>query len=375
MRKWHEKAKIFIKRKDGRWEGRYIKGRDNFDKAKYGYVYAKNYKDARTKLNEAKANVDIFNSHKSSQYFSDWSELWLEHKSLSVKQSTYVRYKNSLDSHIKPKLGSLKINLINTERLQYFFNEKANSGRLDQSGGLSSKTLSEMLMIIKGIFKFAKSRGEIIQCDVEQIVIKKAYHEMRILSLDEERRLNAVLFYNQDIYKLGILLCLYTGIRIGELCALKWGNISFEERTLKIDKTMQRLQCDHQTKKTEIVISEPKSSCSIRSIPLPDFVIKELMKFRNNDNNYILSMDNKKFIEPRTMQNHFYKYISEAKIEKANFHCLRHTFATRCVEKDFEIKSLSVILGHSSVKITLDKYVHVTMQMKRNNMSKVKLAV
>lgn len=86
-------------------------------------------------------------------------------------------------------------------------------------------------------------------------------------------------------------------------------------------------------------------------------------------------MDNKNFIEPRTMQNYFYKYIFEAKIEKSNFHCLRHTFATRCVEKNFEIKSLSVILGHSSVKITLDKYVHVTMQMKRNNMSKVKLAV
>lgn len=168
---------------------------------------------------------------------------------------------------------------------------------------------------------------------------------------------------------------MYTGIRIGELCALKWGNISFEEKTLKIDKTMQRLQCDNQKRKTEIVILEPKSSCSIRLIPLPDFVIKELIKFRDNDNNYILSMDNKKFIEQRTMQNHFYKYISEAKIEKSNFHCLRHTFATRCVEKNFEIKSLSVILGHSSVKITLDKYVHVTMQMKRNNMSKVKLAV
>lgn len=138
---------------------------------------------------------------------------------------------------------------------------------------------------------------------------------------------------------------------------------------------MQRLQCDNQKRKTEIVILEPKSSCSIRLIPLPDFVIKELIKFRDNDNNYILSMDHKKFIEQRTMQNHFYKYISEAKIEKSNFHCLRHTFATRCVEKNFEIKSLSVILGHSSVKITLDKYVHVTMQMKRNNMSKVKLAV
>lgn len=369
------KGENIYKRKDGRWEGRYIKERDSFDKAVYGYVYAKSYTDVRNKLNEAKANTETSRTHKASYLFSDWSEKWLELKSLSVKQSTYVRYKNCLKSHIMPKLGNYKIHLIDTERLQQFFIEESNNGRLDQSGGLSPKTLSEMLMIIKGIINFAKSHGESIRCDYKQVVIKKTFREMRILSIDEERRLNTVLFFNQDIYKLGILLCLYTGIRIGELCALKWGNISFEEKTLKIDKTMQRLQCDDSKKKTEIVISEPKSSCSIRLIPLPDFIISELLKFRSNDNNYFLSMDNKKLIEPRTMQNHFYKYLSEAQIEKANFHCLRHTFATRCVEKDFEIKSLSVILGHSSVKITLDKYVHVTMQMKRNNMSKVKLAV
>lgn len=173
--------------------------------------------------------------------------------------------------------------------MQQFFIEESDSGRLDQSGGLSSKTLSEMLMIIKGILNFAKSHGESIQCDHTQIVIKKTYHEMRILSLDEERRLNSVLLYNQDIYKLGVLLCLYTGIRIGELCALKWGNISFDEKTLKIDKTMQRLQCDDKSNRTEIIITEPKSSCSIRSIPLPDFLVNELLKFRGNDNSYILS--------------------------------------------------------------------------------------
>ena len=99
----------------------------------------------------------------------------------------------------------------------------------------------------------------------------------------------------------------YTGIRIGELCALRWGNISFEERTLRIDKTMQRLQCNDKANKTEIIITEPKSSCSIRLIPLPDFIIKELLRFRGNDNSYILSSKSKDYIEPRTMQNHFYK--------------------------------------------------------------------
>lgn len=369
------KGENIYKRKDGRWEGRYIKDRGKNDKAIYGYVYAKSYKDVKTKLVEARMNVDNLPSSKTPLLFSDLIDLWINNKSLSVKESTYIRYKNSLETHIKPKLGIYKINMIDTELLQRFFYEKADSGRVDRKGGLSSKTLMEMLMIIKGIFNYAKSNGEIIKCDLDQIIIKKSYHEMRILSIDEERRLNQILFTEQNVYKLGILICLYTGIRIGELCALKWKDISFDENTLKVEKTMQRLQCDNCNAKTKIVISEPKSNSSIRQIPLPDFLVNELKKFRGCADNYILSSDNIKIVEPRTMQNHFKKYISEAKIEKANFHCLRHTFATRCVEKDFEIKSLSVILGHSSVKITLDRYVHVSMQMKRSNMSKVELAI
>lgn len=370
------KGENIYKRKDGRWEGRYIKERDNLGKAIYGYVYAKSYGEARNKLVDARMKTNKHSFTKESlSTFSYWTDLWIEQKKLSVKQSTYVRYKNSLEVHIIPKLGSLRIKTIDTNLLQSFFNEKAVSGRLDMKGGLSPKTLSEILMIIKSIFKYAEARGETINCALEQIIIKKNYQEMRILTIDEERRLNRVLLNNLNVYKLGILLCLYTGIRIGELCALKWNNVSFEEKTLKINKTMQRLQSDDTSRKTKIIISDPKSNCSNRQIPLPDFLIKELKRFRGYDDCYILSLDNQRIVEPRTMQNHFKKYITEAKIEKANFHCLRHTFATRCVEKDFEIKSLSVILGHSSVKITLDRYVHVSMQMKRSNMSKVELAV
>lgn len=370
------KGENIYKRKDGRWEGRYIKDRDHLGKAIYGYVYAKSYGEVRKKLVYAKMNTSKQSSTKESlSTFSDWIDLWMEQKRVSVKQSTYVRYKNSIELHIKPNLGLLRLKMIDTNPLQSFFNEKALSGRLVMKGGLSPKTLSEILMIIKSIFKYAEARGETINCALEQIVIKKSYQEMRILTIDEERRLNRVLLNNLNVYKLGILLCLYTGIRIGELCAFKWENVSFKEKFVKINKTMQRLQADDSSSKTKIIVSEPKSNCSNRQIPLPDFLIKELKGFRADGDCYILSLDNQRIVEPRTMQNHFKKYISEAEIEKANFHCLRHTFATRCVEKDFEIKSLSVILGHSSVKITLDRYVHVSMQMKRSNMSKVELAV
>lgn len=280
------KGENIYKRKDGRWEGRYIKGRDIYNKAIYGYVYAQTYSEVRSKLITAKANKESNRQNQSPQVFSDWIDLWIEKKRQSVKHSTYIRYQSHIDLHIKPKLGSIKCESIDTELLQSFFFEQANKGRVDDSGGLSSKTLTDLLMIIKSILNFAKTRGETIKCDVTEIEIKKSYKKMRILSFDEERRLNIVLLHNQDIYKLGTLVCLYTGIRIGELCALKWENFLFDEKILRINKTMQRIQCENEIGKTNIIISDPKSNCSIRQIPLPDFLISELKKYKGEPNNF-----------------------------------------------------------------------------------------
>lgn len=363
------KGENIYKRKDGRWEGRYIKSRDVQNRAVYGYVYAHSYGELKQKLNAAKGDTkNEIKSNNNLNTFSEWIDLWLERKQASVKESTYVRYKNNIEKHIRPSLGNLNTELIDTETLQRFVSEKI-------CGGLSEKTITDIIIILKNILKYSKANGEHINCDFSQIVIKRKFHEMRVLSIDEERRLNKVIFNNTDKYKLGVLICLYTGIRIGELCALQWKNISFTDKTLKVEKTMQRLQCENVEEKTKITITTPKSISSYRIIPLPDFLVGILKRYKGSNEEFVLAQDNKSYVEPRTMQNHFKKYIEEAKIADANFHCLRHTFATRCIESDFEIKSLSEILGHSSVKITLDKYVHVTLQMKRDNMSKVKLAV
>lgn len=172
---------------------------------------------------------------------------------------------------------------------------------------------------------------------------------------------------------MGVYLCLFTGIRIGELCALQWKDISFDDNTLKIGRTLQRLQCTDNSSlaKTKIIITEPKSPAASRCIPLPDFLVNTIKPFAGAPQSFILSGSSKKVIEPRTMQNHFKKYLVESKVECANFHSLRHTFATRCVEIGFEIKTLSEILGHSSVKITLDRYVHSSMEQKKANMKKL----
>ena len=136
---------------------------------------------------------------------------------------------------------------------------------------------------------------------------------------------------------------------------------------------MQRLQCGDEpgTKKTKIIVSDPKSFASVRIIPLPDFLLNMLRPFAGSANSFVLASGNKEYTEPRMMQNKFKKYLKEGHIAEANFHSLRHTFATRCIELGFDVKTLSEILGHSSVKITLDRYVHSSLEQKMFNMQKL----
>ena len=198
---------------------------------------------------------------------------------------------------------------------------------------------------------------------------------MRVLTHDEQSSLIRTVLNDMDLYKFGVLLSLYTGIRIGELCALKWEDMCLSDSVLKIRRTMQRIQeSDGNTiRKTKIIITVPKSKCSVRLIPLPSFISDIAQQFSNSPQAFILTGDSERFVEPRTMQNHFKSLVAESGIERANFHVLRHTFATRCVEVGFEIKSLSEILGHSNVNITLNRYVHSSFELKSSNMNKLML--
>lgn len=182
-----------------------------------------------------------------------------------------------------------------------------------------------------------------------------------------------LLAYIQDhmsYSNLGILLCLFTGIRLGELCAMLWDDIYLTEKQIYVSKTMQRLRVkETHGNRTEVKILEPKSSSSIRIIPLPESIIGTLEKF-SVPGTYVLTGDKNHYIEPRTMQNHFKKILISCGIKDANFHATRHTFATRCIELGFDTKSLSEILGHASVAITMNRYVHPTMALKAENMNR-----
>lgn len=370
-----KKGENIYKRKDGRWEGRYIKFYDGLGKAKYGYIYGKTYGEAKSKLQEAQAKLKdgILPENKRTVLYSEVLVSWLQSVRINVKESTYMRYKQLIYQHITVDLGKYPINKISSQLVEKFVEEKLINGRLDGKGGLSPKTVTDIITIVKSSMDYAAYNGVSVTCNLSKLSVKKKEKEMRVLTVDEQKKLVSVLLNEMDLYKLGVFISLYTGIRIGELCALKWENLNIECKTLKIRETMQRIQSPEETEtsKTKIVFTEPKSKCSIRDIPLPDFLIDIIKKFQGSPKAYVLTGDKNRYVEPRTMQNRFQKYVQESGIEKANYHSLRHTFATRCVEVGFEVKSLSEILGHANVNITLNRYVHSSFELKSNNMNKL----
>ncbi|MCL1998217.1 MAG: site-specific integrase [Turicibacter sp.] len=311
---------------------------------------------------------------KNRVHFGNVLDFWLERKKIGLKESSYVKYFNLINNHIKPSLGKYRLADINSTTLNSYILEKHKAGRCKSSGGLSEKTLKDIATVIKSALRFAKEERLLSDVPFINIIFpREKPKEMRVLTKNEQAALEKYLCEDMDKSKLGILLCLYTGLRIGEICSLRWRDISLNSRTLTVSSTMQRMQTlDSANKKTKVLETEPKSDCSLRTIPLPDMLVDKLAAFRPIDQNaYVLSGKTKSYIEPRTYHNHFKAHIAAAGIKNANFHATRHTFATRCVEVGFEIKSLSEVLGHANVIITLNRYVHPSFDLKRSNMNKL----
>ena len=310
---------------------------------------------------------------KNETLFSEAAAEWLSAKSLSVKPSTCVRYKASLDSHILPLLGNHAIEKLTTADIGAFAKEKLINGRLDKKGGLAPKTVIDMLCVIKSVLDFA-FEAKIIRRPVSVQYPKYHSQPARVLNRKEQTLLEEELKKDTDIYKLGVLLCLYTGIRIGELCALCWEDISIEHEMITVKGTLQRVKdLSGSGSKTRIEVGAPKSLSSARSIPIPKFLIGMIREHSKGKQGYFLGTGKKGYTEPRTMQNHFARITKQLNIPNANFHALRHTFATRCVEAGVDIKSLSEMLGHSSVNITLNRYVHSSFEQKRAGICKLEL--
>ena len=295
-------------------------------------------------------------------------DYWLGSVKDRLKESSHAKYRNIINNHIKPTLGEYLLVHISNSTIKTALLMKLR-------GKLSEKTIKDIVSVVRATLQFAVDEGMMPNINVNPEASRGSAKKTRVLSRTEQAALEAHLTHSVDLCKIGVLLSLYTGIRIGELCALKWSDFNFVENTLSIARAIQRVQCfdSKSTAKTKLLESTPKSACSIRTIPLPSFLVEYLLKFQASDKDaYFLTGSALRAIEPRTMQNKFKKYTAESGIASANFHAIRHTFASRCVEIGFEIKSLSEILGHANVNITLNRYVHPSMELKRSNMDRLK---
>ncbi len=364
------KGENIFKRKDGRWEARYIKGYELSGKIKYGFCYGKSYKEAKEKVTKCKAALLSGKQPPRAgtwHRFGYYCDQWLTGNRNRLKESTYVKYSTILERHIKPKLGGCFPLGITTGLIQAFSDELASEE------GLAPKSIKDILVVLHSVLKYTAKQFPGTFPMIEIVYPKETRKEMRVLSREEQERLIKYLLDDMDECKFGVLIALFTGIRLGELCALRWENVSLKDKTIKIAKTMQRLREVEPSgeAKTRIVIGTPKSDSSVRTIPMTDFTAELCSHMNQNGRAAYILTGSADYMEPRTLQYRLERYARDCGLEGVHFHTLRHTFATRCVEVGFEIKSLSEILGHSTTTITLERYVHASLELKRSNMTKL----
>ena len=356
------KGENIYKRKDGRWEGRYKSGFDDSGKSKYRSVYGKSYKEVKDKLFLCKSESENYVSS-GSLTVKEISDEWLLAVKIRAKESTYVTYQMKLEKHIIPAFGSLRYECLTAKMLYDFIEEKIKSG-------LSPKYVSDIVIVLKSVAKHASKTYGFANMIDDVVSPKYEKQELKLYNENQQKQLYDYLMNNINNTSLCILLSMYTGLRIGEICGLKWSDIDFEKSILTVRRTVQRISCDNGTK---LLIGTPKSKSSLRTIPIPDFIIKLLRKFKSSSDNYVLSSTNK-VTEPRTLQYRFKAILKKVNLPSINFHSLRHLFATNCIKAGFDVKTFSEILGHSSVETTLNIYVKSSMERKVECMNLLKPA-
>ncbi len=297
----------------------------------------------------------------------DWyCDLWLSVHRGTWKESTRVRYEMIISKHILPTFQDCWPAAVTTGKIAAFTN------LLLEEKGLSPKTVKDILLVLHGVLQFSAKLSDHPLPVVEFIYPKERKKEVRVLSVEEQNQLVAYLLRKMDFCKLGILLALSTGIRIGELCALRWNHVSISEKTIRITDTMQRLKnTDSHGARTKILIGAPKSDQSVRIIPLTEHMTALCASAKPGKQNAFFLTGTEHFMEPRALQYRLKKYAMDCGLSGVHFHTLRHTFATRCMEAGVEIKSLSEILGHANTSITLECYIHSSMEVKRKNINKL----
>lgn len=352
------------KRTDGRWEGRYrVISEDG--RKRYLSVYGKTYGEVKEKISaemylSGRADSAVLqpvqisgNPQVCDIDFCVLMEEWLGEVEQNRKYSTYVKYKKLYTCHIQNVFSSDKLSQMTNGYIQ------THLAALE----MSDATRQNVLAVMKQALRYAEKQYGYPMPSLMGCTMQKRPHSIEVMDRMEQIRLIQFLNSDMDISKAGIYLCLFTGIRLGEVCSLKWADINQNRGLLHVNRTVQRIESKEGPTKTVLLESPPKSVFSKRIIPMSDSLLSLLIKFKREGQEYVLQKNRP--MEPRTYQNHFKKYLKQIDAPNYNFHVLRHTFATNCVDSGMDIKSLSEILGHSNVQITLNRYVHPSIDTKR----------
>lgn len=373
------------KRKDGRW---YVQV--SFQKQKY-YIYGSTQKEVKEKLSqrlrliqEAQANqICNFSSANTSLY--TWAKCCLENYSKAhVRGNTYASYICILENYILP-LGNKKLNEITNIMIQQHLISLTKKNGKDK---LSSKMLQNIRNFLSLVFRYAIQNDMLLCNPVKGIHIPQEYvREPRSLTLEEQNALILAARQHLKPIMFSVILALYTGLRKGELLGLQWQDIDFQKKRIAVTKQLVRQTNlkDDTRSKTSLQLVEPKTKASIRFVFLIDDLAEDLLEYKEKmiewkrENNYAHSETDFVFcnsqngaIEPRRYYQYYMEVMEEASIENANFHTLRHTFTTRCLEAGLDIVSVSKILGHAEVQITANTYTHLLAEHQKAEMQKIR---
>ena len=298
--------------------------------------------------------------------YIDWLMQWIENYIRpSVKMRTYERYKLIVEQHIKDKIGSMELNELSPLVLQRFVTELLQSGNKKTGKGLSANSVNAVISVIQSSLRTAHLLGLTTEYAADKLKRPKIQEKpVECFTIAEQKQIEqAVMNWKKDkLY--GILLCLYSGLRIGELIALQWSDIDLTKGILTVSKSCH-------DSKDGLIIDAPKTISSRRMIPLPKQLLPILKNIKKkSDDPFVVSAKGKP-VSVRSYQRSFELLLKKLKIPHKGFHSLRHTFATRAIECGMDVKTLSEILGHKNPTVTLNRYAHSFMEHKAGMMNRL----
>lgn len=346
-------------RKDGRWEGRYPKGRKLNGRIKYGYVYGKSYTEVKQALYPLRIRYQSLQEIQgvSTGTFSEWASEWLNEVREDVKPSTLSSYYYKLTKYIFPLIKDIPLNELTLETGKTILVELQKQ--------LARSTVQVIFRIVNKCLNRAKKGGKLHTNPFSELKIPKTKQKkIRALTLSEQKKVMKVAAKEKKGRGIPALLALYSGMRIGEIAALKWTDIDFETNLISVHHTYQRIPTGQSMKKTQLILADSKTEASVRVIPMGRTLRKLLLQHRKHSKGGFVFSTKGQPCEPRLLTYHFHRIRLKAGLIQIHFHQLRHTFATRCLEAKTDISSVSALLGHASTQMTLDTYVDAMMEQR-----------